>query len=113
MHQNVLPGEKQPCFLESGEGPRYLLGRLLATSIGRREDTGSLMEGVVLTGAKGCGVPLHRHGNSHEAIYVLEGAATLRLGDEEFELEGGDYVSVPPGTPHSFAFTSRRTRLLT
>lgn len=58
-------------------------------------------------------MPLHRHSNSHEAIYVLEGSATLRLGDEEFALDGGDYASVPPGTAHSFAFTSHRTRLLT
>lgn len=113
MHQNVLPGEQQPYFLESGEGPRFLLGPLLATCIGRRADTGSLMEGVVLTGAKGCRVPFHRHGNSHETIYVLEGSATLRLEGREFALEGGDYVSVPPGTAHSFAFTGHRTRLLT
>lgn len=113
MYQNVLPGEQQPYFLESGEGQRYLLGPLLATSIGRRQDTGSLMEGVVLFGAKGSGVPLHRHSSSHEAIYVLEGSATLRLGDKQFALEGGDYVSVPPGTAHSFASTSHRTRLLT
>ena len=113
MHQNVLPGEQQPYFLESGEGRRYLLGPLLATGIGRRKDTGSLMEGVVLIGAKGFGVPLHRHSRSHEAIYVLEGSAMLRLADQEFALEGGDYVSVPPGTAHSFAFTSHRTRFLT
>jgi quercetin 2,3-dioxygenase len=113
MYQNKLPGEKQPYFLESGEGRRYRVGPLLATSIGRREDTGSLMEGVVLTGAKGFHVPLHRHGNSHEAIYVLEGSAQLRLGDKEFALEGGDYVSVPPGTAHGFVSTGHRTRLLT
>ena len=113
IYQNVLPGERQPYFLESGEGQRYLLGPLLATSIGRGKDTGSLMEGVVLIGAKGFEVPLHRHSRSHEAIYVLEGSATLRLGDEQFDLEGGDYVSVPPGTAHSFASTSHRTRFLT
>ena len=113
MYQNKLPGEKQPYFLESGEGQRYLIGPLLATWIGRREDTGSLMEGVILIGAKGFHVPLHRHSSSHEAIYVLEGSANLRLGDKEFALEGGDYVSVPPRTAHSFVSTSHRTRLLT
>jgi len=113
MHRNVLPGQKQPYFLESGEGQRYVLGSLLATIIGNRQDTGSLMEGVVLIGAKGSLVPLHRHDSSHEAIYVLEGSAQLRLGDNEFGLESGDYVSVPPGTVHSFIFTSHRTRLLT
>lgn len=113
MYRNVLPGAQHPYYLEDGEGSRCLLGPLLATTIGRREDTGSLMEGVVLTGAKGCRVPLHRHSNSHEAIYVIEGSATLRLAEEEFALEGGDYVSVPPGVAHSFSFTSHRTRFLT
>ena len=113
MYRNVLPGETQPYFLESGEGQRYRLGPLLATSIGRGQETGSLMEGVVLIGAKGSNVPLHRHGRSHEAMYVLEGSAGLRLGDKEFALEGGDYVSVPPGTAHGLEFTGHRTRLLT
>jgi quercetin 2,3-dioxygenase len=113
MNRNLLPGEQQPYALESGEGQRYVLSSFLATIIGRRQDTGSLMEGVVLIGAKDSAVPLHRHSNSHEAIYVLEGSAHLRLGDRVFALEGGDYASVPPGTPHSFTFTSHRSRLLT
>lgn len=71
------------------------------------------MEGVVLIGAKNSVMPLHRHNNSHEAIYVLEGSAILRLAAKEFALEGGDYASVPPGTAHSLTFTSQRTRLLT
>ena len=113
MHQNALPGRQQPYFLESGEGRRCRLGPFLATTIGHREDTGSLMEGVVLIGAKNSVVPLHRHQRSHEAIYVLEGSASLRLADKEFPLAGGDYASIPPGTAHSFTFTSHRTRLLT
>jgi quercetin 2,3-dioxygenase len=113
MYQNVLPGQQQPYFLESGEGRRYMLGSILVTVIGRRQDTGSLMEGVVLIGAKDSVLPLHRHNNSHEAVYVLEGAAQLRLGNNEFALESGDYTSIPPGMAHSFAFTSHRTRLLT
>jgi quercetin 2,3-dioxygenase len=113
MHRNVLPGQQQPYFLERGEGLRYLLGSFLTTIIGRRQDTGSLMEGVVLIGAKGSVVPLHRHHSSHETICVLDGSARLRLGDKKFALESGDYASVPPGTAHSFAFTSHRTGLLT
>jgi quercetin 2,3-dioxygenase len=113
MHRNVLPGRQQPYFLESGEGQRFLLGPFLATTIAHMHDTGSLMEGVVLIGAKSSMVPLHRHNSSHEAIYVLEGSARLGLGNKEFVLEGGDYASVPAGTAHSFEFTSHRTRLLT
>ena len=113
MYRNVFPGQQQPYFLESGEGQRYLLGPLLATIIGRQEDTGSLMEGVVLTGAKDSAVPLHRHNSSHEAIYMLEGSIRLQLASKEFALGGGDFASVPPGVAHSFVFTSHRTRLLT
>ena len=112
MEKHNLPGKQKPYSLESGEGIRHRLGPLLATSIGRGTDTGSL-EGGVLIGAKGFQVPLHRHGNSHEAICVLEWSAGSRLGDDEFALEGGDYVSVPPGMAHGFASTSHRTRLLT
>lgn len=113
MHRNVLPGQRRPYFLESGEGQRHLLGPFLATTIARSQDTGSLMEGVVLIGAKNSIMPLHRHNNSHEAIFVLEGSATLRLDDKAFALECGEYASIPPGTAHGFAFTSHRTRLLT
>lgn len=113
MHRNELPGQQQPYFLDAGEGKRYMLGPFLATIIGSQQDTGSLMEGVVLTGAKNSVMPLHRHNNSQEAIYVLEGSAVLRLADKGFVLEGGDYTSVPPGTAHGFRFTSHRTRLLT
>lgn len=113
MHRNVLPGEQRPYWLESGEGQHYLLGPFLATTIANLQDTGHLMEGVVLIGAKDSVVPLHRHKNSHEAIYIIEGSMRLQLGSKEFELDGGDYASVPPGTAHGFVFTSHRTRLLT
>lgn len=43
-------------------------------------------------------MPAHRHQNSQEAIYVLEGSAILRLADKEYLLECGDYASIPPGT---------------
>ncbi|MBV9036438.1 MAG: cupin domain-containing protein [Acidobacteriaceae bacterium] len=66
-----------------------------------------------MTGAKNSALPLHRHNSSHEAIYVLEGSANLRLNEQEFALEGGDYASVPPGTAHSLMLTGHRTRLLT
>ncbi len=58
-------------------------------------------------------MPLHQRHRSHEATFVLEGSARLPPADKEFALMGGDYASVPPGTPHSFTFTSHRTRLLT
>jgi mannose-6-phosphate isomerase-like protein (cupin superfamily) len=39
--------------------------------------------------------PYHYHLANEEAIYVLEGAGTLRIGGDEIRLSGGDYVALP------------------
>ncbi|KTG08119.1 cupin [Haloprofundus marisrubri] len=41
--------------------------------------------------------PYHFHTGNEEAIYVLSGAGTLRLGDDEHDLLAGDYVALPAG----------------
>lgn len=45
--------------------------------------------------------PYHYHTGNEEAIYVLEGEGTLRIGDENewsrYPLQAGDYVALPPG----------------
>jgi uncharacterized cupin superfamily protein len=39
--------------------------------------------------------PYHYHTGNEEAMYVLDGTATLRLEDTEHEVEPGDYVAFP------------------
>ncbi|KDE57463.1 cupin [Halostagnicola sp. A56] len=39
--------------------------------------------------------PYHYHAANEEAMYVLAGTGTLRLADEMYDLEAGDYVSFP------------------
>ncbi len=41
--------------------------------------------------------PRHYHLANEEAIYVLEGSGTLRIGDAEVEISAGDYVTLPAG----------------
>ncbi|MBF6561070.1 MAG: cupin domain-containing protein [Candidatus Binataceae bacterium] len=41
--------------------------------------------------------PYHFHCANEEAIYVLEGAGTLRLGDAEIALRAGHFVALPAG----------------
>jgi len=45
--------------------------------------------------------PFHYHLGNEEAIYILEGAVTLRLGDREIALRAGDYAAFPPGPGHA------------
>jgi uncharacterized cupin superfamily protein len=39
--------------------------------------------------------PYHYHLANEEAIYVLEGSGTLRVGGKEVEISKGDYVALP------------------
>lgn len=112
MKINELPGTPSPYKLEAGEGMRYLLGRHLATVIARAEDLGVEMAGSILTGAKGAHFPLHSHQSSHEAVYVLEGNVSFTLGYQVFHLLAGDYINIPPGTPHSFTYLDHRGKLV-
>lgn len=41
--------------------------------------------------------PLHFHMLEEEHVYMLEGAVTLRLGDERLTLKAGDFASFPAG----------------
>lgn len=40
--------------------------------------------------------PFHHHWGNEEAMFVLEGEATLRLGDRRFVVRAGDYVAFEP-----------------
>jgi quercetin 2,3-dioxygenase len=112
MEINKLPGSQVPFLLEAGEGHRYAFGDHLATIIARKEDMGISMAGAVLTGAKGAAFPPHRHAISHEALFVVEGVIELMLGECTYELSPGDYVNIPPGTPHGFSYKDHRGRVI-
>lgn len=49
------------------------------------------------------GPPLHVHHTADEAIYVLAGTLTVRLGEREVDVPTGSFVLVPRGVAHSFA----------
>ncbi|RII13854.1 Cupin domain protein [Streptomyces sp. YIM 130001] len=49
------------------------------------------------------GASPHRHENSAEMFYLLDGEAQLLAGDEVVTAERGNLVVVPPGLPHAFA----------
>ena len=69
----------------------------------RRKQLGSAIGGEKL----GCSLyevppgrrawPYHYHLANEEAIYVLEGSETLRIGEREVALLRGDYVAMPVG----------------
>jgi len=50
--------------------------------------------------------PFHFHSAFEEAIYVLEGTGTLRIGKDRVELRAGDYVGFPAGPDTAHALTN-------
>lgn len=49
--------------------------------------------------------PCHWHAANEEAIVVVEGTGTLRLGDERVEVRAGDYVTLACGVAHQLVNT--------
>jgi quercetin dioxygenase-like cupin family protein len=79
----------------------------------RAEDTGGalgLVEGTFFY--QGYGPPLHVHSREDEAMYVLEGAIRIRVGDDELVAGPGTWVWQPRGVPHTFKVESEGARAL-
>jgi quercetin dioxygenase-like cupin family protein len=49
----------------------------------------------------GGGMPLHRNAVEHQQ-YVLQGQARVTVGDRVHEVEKGDVLHIPAGTPHAY-----------
>ena len=91
-----------------GEG-ELIAGPSSVTIKATAEDTaGSFYLGEALIQPGFAGPPPHVHERLHDMFYVLEGALTLRLGDETLELLPGSFACVAPGTVHTFSNRSER-----
>ncbi|MCW2586975.1 MAG: Cupin 2 conserved barrel domain protein [Frankiales bacterium] len=49
------------------------------------------------------GPPLHVHTREDEAVYVIDGVLTVRVGERTFEAGPQTLVWLPRGEPHAFA----------
>lgn len=45
--------------------------------------------------------PRHYHFANEEAIYVLEGEGTLRIGEQRVKVRPGDWITMPTGPEHA------------
>ena len=95
------------------DAPAYWSLGTLMTMRATAEQTGgalSLMEEVMPRGAE---PPLHVHHDDDEAFYVLEGALTVRVGDEKFAAGPGGFVYCPRDVPHLLTVETDAVRILT
>lgn len=52
--------------------------------------------------APGEAPPLHRHDDTEQVFYILQGQGSLEIGRDghQYPVEAGDVVRIPPGTFH-------------
>ena len=86
---------KEGLRLQSGPG-RDLIFKVTG------EDTGNAFDYFIVEVAPHGGPPLHVHHKQEETIHVLKGKFKVRIGDEIFYLNEGDFAYLPSKVPHAF-----------
>lgn len=65
------------------------------------ETEGAPISAYIVNAKPGQGPPLHTHPYV-EVLFLIEGSATVTLGEEQREAKAGSIVVVPANTPHRF-----------
>jgi len=55
----------------------------------------------------GCRTDLHRHAITEELYHITAGIGWMTLGNDEFIIQSGDTICIPPGTPHCIEAISK------
>jgi quercetin dioxygenase-like cupin family protein len=85
--ETVKAGKKtyRQILISPDEGPNFAMRRFIIESAG--------------------GMPRHTNTVEHEQ-YVLNGRATVGIGNQEFEVQKDDVVFIPAGVPHWYHVNS-------
>jgi len=54
---------------------------------------------------------LHKHHKTEEIYHITSGEGWMQLGNEEFKVQQGDSICIPPQTPHKIT-NSEKTPLV-
>jgi quercetin dioxygenase-like cupin family protein len=92
-----------PVVYGPGEAPAlYWSQELHRHELATGEQTGGSFALTESTADAGYASPFHVHHNDDEAIYVLDGAIDLYLGDDVHEGREGSWFFMPRAVPHGY-----------
>ena len=95
-HRNVVNvSEVEPYTLKKGK--HHVEGRVLGPRAGNQQIGATLT--TLAPGA--ISFPLHFHCANEEAIYVVSGSGTARIGDTRVLVRPGDWIAHPVGPEHA------------
>ena len=99
---STLTGPFPPVLVRGDEAEHLdLIGHVLLAD--SSATGGALSSHRVTLGRGADGAVPHRHDNSSELFYILDGAFDLLVGDNVVTARTGDLLVVPPGSAHAFA----------
>ena len=108
----VAPSGVVPFVLASGEGERGMAGEQLYTLMGLESCSDGVFVSLMTEGPIGPAIPKHLHEKVAETFFCLNGAMEMFAGDQFITLEPGDFLYIPPCTPHSFRLLKNGTRFI-
>ncbi|MGV8139079.1 MAG: cupin domain-containing protein [Mangrovibacterium sp.] len=101
-------------ILKAGQGRSYNCGTMTAIFKADENETAekySISEWWLEPNSDGPGA--HEHEENDEVFYVLEGTASILVGDKWIDAEKGAFVRIPAKTIHDFANrTDKKTGVL-
>jgi uncharacterized cupin superfamily protein len=107
-HDNVV----NPDELTSSEGPRRGSYASTQWSLGRSAGGKDLGCTLYEVQPGKIAFPYHWHGGIEEALIVISGVGTLRLGGSEVAVRAGDYIAMPVGAGHAHQLRNTGTEPL-
>ena len=102
----------EPVATRAGEGEALWWFGCLAEIKVTAEQTGGLLSILEITEPPNADGPLHVHHREDEGFWILEGDATIEIGDETIEAHAGDFVFGPRGIPHRYSVGPEGCRML-
>ncbi len=101
-----------PLAVPSDEGEaRWWFGTLAVIKTTAAE-TGGQLTIIDVTNPPGWEAPLHVHHRDDEGFWILEGSATIEVGDTMIEVGAGDYAFGPRDIPHRYTVGDSGCRML-
>ncbi|MEU1307977.1 cupin domain-containing protein [Streptomyces cinnamoneus] len=97
-------GDFAPVLTRASEAETASDPSSVMTLLADSDTTSGLLTSYRSTFAKGAvGAPAHFHTRAAEMFYVIDGSLQVLVDQEIKVLNAGDFLLVPPHTPHAFA----------
>jgi mannose-6-phosphate isomerase-like protein (cupin superfamily) len=102
----------EPFVVRNDEGEARWWFEALVIIRATAADTGGLITIIEVNEPPGHEAPLHVHHREDEAFYILEGSATIHVGDDSCAVGPGDYAVGPRDIPHRYSIGPDGCRML-